>query len=458
MTQQVVGFLVVIILARKLAPEGYGQYSVILSLVSLVAIVANFGMNQVITREIALNPGQTRKLIAIILPIRFGSFLLAIIAFLIYFHFAVKGGRGTVFPVTAMVLGLVVWDVCESIAFGHFITKFSSALNIAFSVLWVLAIVIFPKRYLGLNAILVVYSLILISKSAWYVGLVRKKLMNRGTDSATDRPGSKELISMSLPYLWLRGIGVLVDQAPILILNAMSGSREVGYFSVGAKLILPISVALSTALRAMFPFMTKIYSEDKQLFAQKIKQGITLIGCLGTVIALLTSITSKYWIPFLFGSAYVHSVAPFNFLVWFGVILTADLLLGAALSSSYRQNALAVLTTIDVTIAMPIYYLGAMHGALGLSFAKYVLGLITLTYHWIVFAKLLKVKMSPREAIILAAPLFLSMAICFSGTDTVTKILLSLLLFGLYFMKRKSPFRESYHLATTFLFGGGRNA
>jgi O-antigen/teichoic acid export membrane protein len=397
-TQQVISFLVLIVLARKLAPEGYGQFAVILSLVGIVSVFANFGMNLVLTREITLDPGHTKKYVSLIAPIRLASFLIAVGVFVMYYCLYHDGDRATLVFVTILVLSAVLWDICESIAFGHFITKYSSYLNITFAVLWLLSIAILPNTYFSIRSILVIYSSILSVKAIGYIILIKKYFIRTNNNEAdTNLVDHKKMIFMSLPYLWGRGLGVLTDQVPILILNAVSGAMEVGFFSVGSKLILPISIALSTALRAMFPFMTKLYNEDKEVFSRRIKDGITVIVCFGTIIALAASISSKYWIPLLFGNAYIQSVASFNFLVWFGVILTVDLLLSAALSSSYKQNALAILTTIDVVIAMPIYYLGALQGSWGLSFAKFMLGLITLTYHWIVFAKLLKVTMRLRD-------------------------------------------------------------
>jgi len=454
-TQQAVGFLIVIVLARKLAPEGYGQYSVILSLVAIVSIFANFGMNLVLTREITLNPNHTKRYISLIAPIRTASFLISIVAFLVYFYIY-NGDQTTLIFVTLIVFNLVLWDICESIAFGHFITKYSSSLNIIFATLWLLAIVVSPNQLFNVTYVLIIYSSILFLKAFCYMVLIKRNLLATSKTDEDSIIGRKKLISMSLPYLWMRGLGVLVDQVPILILSTMSGAKEVGYFSVGTKLMVPVTMSLSTALRAMFPFMTKLYWEDKILFSRKIQEGITFVVCLGTVIALFTSISSIYWIPFIFGNSYIPSIESFNFLIWFGVILTIDLLLSASLSSSYKQNALAILTTIDVVIAIPLYYLGAMHGALGLSIAKFIFGIIVLTYHWIAFSMLLKVKIGSKDIIILGSFFCFAVAICFIQISFSAKVLLAFLLLGVYAVRRDSPLRQSYRMVMSFAFSGNK--
>ena len=67
---------------------------------------------------------------------------------------------------------------------------------------------------------------------------------------------------MSLPYLWMRVFGIFGEQIPILILNNKCGTDQVGYFSVGFRLIIPITIAINTGLRAVFPFMTRAYTDD----------------------------------------------------------------------------------------------------------------------------------------------------------------------------------------------------
>jgi len=412
-------------------------------------------MNLVLTREITLNPKHTNRYISLIVPIRTASFLISVIVFLVYFYIY-NGDQTTLIFVTLIVLNLVLWDICESIAFGNFITKYSSSLNIIFATLWLLAIVVSPNQFFNVTYVLIIYTSILFLKALCYMVLIKRNLLTTNNTDEARIIDRKKLISMSFPYLWMRGLGVLVDQVPILILSNMSGAKEVGYFSVGTKLMVPVTMSLSTALRAMFPFMTKLYWEDKILFSRRIQEGITFIVCLGTVIALLLSISSKYWIPFLFGKSYVMSIESFNFLIWFGVILAIDLLLSASLSSSYQQNALAILTTIDLVVAFPLYYLGAMHGAVGLSCAKFILGIIIISYHWIVFSRLLKVKIGRKDITILGSFFCFAIAICFIQISFSVKVPLAFLLLGAYAVRKESPLRQSYRMAMSFAFPGNK--
>ena len=69
----------------------------------------------------------------------------------------------------------------------------------------------------------------------------------------------------------MRVVGALGDQVPILLLEDYSGSAEVVFYSVGNRFVLPITIVVATGLRAIFPFMTKLFQEDKEKLLRFIK-------------------------------------------------------------------------------------------------------------------------------------------------------------------------------------------
>ena len=83
---QIIGFFVMIFLAKKLSPEGFGHFNIILSIVAIFSVFANSGMNHVLTREVTLSPSSSKAIFFLIVPIRIYSFLISTIALLIYLH------------------------------------------------------------------------------------------------------------------------------------------------------------------------------------------------------------------------------------------------------------------------------------------------------------------------------------------------------------------------------------
>ena len=121
-----------IFLAKKLSPEGYGEFNIILSIVALFSVFANSGMNLVLTREVTLNIKSSKAIFSLIVPIRIFSFLISTIALLIYLH--INDFSFSVIYLFSIILILSnnLWDLSQSIAFGHLVTKYTTILNFVF--------------------------------------------------------------------------------------------------------------------------------------------------------------------------------------------------------------------------------------------------------------------------------------------------------------------------------------
>lgn len=444
-TQQIIGFVVIIILARKLSPEGYGQFNVILSVATIIAVFANFGMNPVIIREVSVNSKRTANLIKnIIIPIRSIVLILVVAVFLGYNKFIASPVYDWPLFILIIVLNLTLWDFSESIAFGHEVTKFSSILNIIFSITWLSIIFFIPDNYLNVKTVLVVYSLLHLTKAISYVFLIYKSFYFPTIKEIVEHSASRlKILKMSLPYVWLLGISTLGNQLPIQFLNSNSNLSEVGFYSVGNKLMVPIGIAVGTAFKTIFPFLTRLYASDKIDFLKKMKTGFNLILTFGTIIAVVLSLTSKYWLVLVFGTEYESSIVVFNFLVWYSIIAILDSLLSSGLSSSYKEKVLAILATLDIIIVIPLIYFGSFHGAHGLALAKLISGLFILAYHWVVFIKILKVEMKAKELLILMGLFILSLAICSYAIKVTLQILLILCVFSVAVLIKDSPVTSS---------------
>ncbi len=441
LVQQIIGFLVVILLARKLSPEGYGQFNVILSLATIFAVFANFGMTSVTIREVSLHPQGTPALIRkVLIPLRSLSLMVAIVMFYGYHYFFTVGLNDWSVFVIWIIVGLTLWDLSESIAFGHEATNFSAILNVAYSFTWLGIIFLMPDEYLNVFTVTLVYSSLYFIKAISYIAIVYKRFY---------LPSLREIkiagisyinfLKMALPYVWLLVISVLANQLPIQFLNSNAGAREVGFYAVGYKLMIPIGIAVGTAFKAIFPSLTKLYAKNKEEFARKIRVGFNLIFIMGTTIAVLMSITSKYWLTMVFGTEYKGAIIVFDFLVWFSVITILDSLLSNALSSAYKERALAILATIDFIIVLPILYYGSFYGAFGVSLTKLVTGILMLTYHWIVFVRVLKVEIKIKELSILIGLFVLSQAVCLLMSNVVYQLLMITIVLGTASIIKGSP-------------------
>ena len=130
-------------------------------------------------------------------------------------------------------------------------------------------------------------------------------------------------------------------------------------------------------------------------------------------------------------------------MAWFSVLLCFDLLLSAALSSTYKQKTLAIITTIDFLILFPMFYIGAQYGAIGFANAKLIGGAIALIYHIFVFNKVLKLNLNILQ-MFLGLLFFSSMFLITSILDDLLiQIVLLTIVFIIFLLFKESPLRQN---------------
>lgn len=435
-----ISFFVFMLLARKMSPEGYGSLNAILAIATIFSIFSiNLSSNQVIIREVTLHPKGTKDFIRKVLVIRAVSFALTIIAIVIYFFNTTEPGQAEIAGISIIVAATMVWDLAESIAFGHFVTKLTTYISMGAGICWFLIILLLPVTIINVELVLIIYACILLVRSAFYMGFSFNRYVSPNEESITIN--YKAIILMSIPFLWMRIMSAFGDQIPILLLKGQSGNTEVGYYSLGNRFVMPITLAVSTGMRAMFPFMTKLFQENKEEFNEKLTKGFSTVLIFGSSIAMLLTVTSRFWIPLLFGEAYLQSILPFNYQAWMGVLICFDLIVASVLAATYRQTVLAILMSVDIMVIFPLMYLGSSHGAEGLALAKLAGTLITIMYHIIVVMMVLKADLKSWKFLFSCIYFIMMMVITIIVTNFLLKLLLLILLVGLFLVFRESPLR-----------------
>lgn len=435
-----IGFFTFVFLARKLSPDGYGEFSTLIAAVTLFSTLANnIVSGTVVNREIVTQPGSGKDLVKKAIYLRALGFLIASIALIIYQYFIGKNEGLILIYVIVLLLANIAWELFEQIAFGFFVTKITTLLKISLSIIWLVAVVITPLEYSTVILFFSLYSIITLISSICY-WLFDIKLLSKKDEKSN--VSTKQLIGMSMPYLWMRILGAFGDQVPILLLSGYSGTAQVAYYSVGYKFVLPITLMINTGISAIFPYLTKLYREDIELFKEKVGIGLASILILGSTAAAFLTATSSYWLIWILGKGYTSSVEAFNYQVWFAVCLGFDLILSMVFSSSYRQNVLAIITMVDIVILLPIMFFALPYGAKGVAIAKLVGVIISIFYHIIVAVFFLKIKLNNSMFILSCCYFLILINISMFIAQIWVKISLLIIIMTVFIIIKRSPVRR----------------
>lgn len=380
-------FIIFIIMGRKMSVEAYAQFSTIIALGTTVAtFVNNIASGTVLNREIAVKTFENGRYIRKAFIIRFLGFIVALFGLYLYIDTKQEYTQVIILCIFALFSYEVFYEFFEQVAFGYKQTKFSSLISICGIIVLLVYMLILPPEYCSLDRVLCAYTVINVLKYVVYY-LCDRTLFKKTALGAEVVLG--DIIKPSIPYFWMRAIGVLSTQVPVLLLDGYAESAEVSYYSVGNKFTLPMTILVNTGIKAFFPYFTQYYNTNRDKYKKFLFLMLSMALLASSALAVILSVTCSWWLPIIMGSKYDNAVEPFKIQVWYTCILCVDLIISMALSSSFKQKILAVITTIDVVLLMPALWYSLQFGAIGVSISKLICAVICLLYHVVILIKVM---------------------------------------------------------------------
>lgn len=387
MAGQALSLVAVPRVARGLEPEGYGLYTLALSTAALFGLLAGAGLPAVIVTEVAKRGGTARAVLRPVIGVRLVS--VSVAAGLALAVNRLSGAR--LDPAMAgltvtLIATAAVLDVLESIAFGRRIVRFSSSLSLVNAVLWVALLYLVPARFLDARAILTLYVTLQAVQTAAYALFLIRASSPPAEHEPVEPLNVRLLLGRGLPYLWVNLSGVVLVQGPVLLLAAGSGAVEVGYYSAGYRLALPLTLLLGALARAALPHLVISYRAEPEHFRRTVQQGLQLVTALGPPAAVLLTGIAADVVRIILGPVYANTARVLGFLAGAMICLAVLSVLGLAVGAMERQHRLALLSTAATVLALPLIVLGASISATALAGLVALAYLLNLTVHLLALA------------------------------------------------------------------------
>ena len=305
-----VGIVNVVVIARALGPVQAGQYFVFVSLVLLLAVLAEAGLSQSASVFPSIYPSATRSIHRTIVKF---TILLSTAAGLIGGLVFALVGR-TVLPsipfswmgVVAVALPLSLYgNIWNGFVIGLGRVVLAGVMQVVPMILGVLLnLLLLGVLHRGAGTAIVVYAVVLLVQAAAMFVVV---VGTRWLSPSGDRPGAlgRQMIMFGLrgyaggmsSFLWMR--------ATTFLLEAYHGPLAVGIFSVAQqmteRILLPVQVVRDVIYR-------EISSSDREsanwLMNRYLRVALVTLGPIIAVVAWLAPVI----IHVLFGSRYDRSI------------------------------------------------------------------------------------------------------------------------------------------------------
>jgi O-antigen/teichoic acid export membrane protein len=451
-----------IVSARILGASSWGAFSYALSLASFFSMFTDFGINALITREVARKPEVKFKYLSTSLFIKIGLlFILGTIA-LIFRNQLTKIPEAV--ALMPLMVAIVAFDSLRDLALSIVRAIERMEIEAWINILTNLAILGF-----GLFLLLVhptSYAAMLGYALGSAAGLLAALVALRRDLAGLFEHFSRKLIWPIVKTAWPIGVlgllGPIMVNADTIIVGWLRSPAEIGFYSAAQRIIQFLYVLPVLLGVAFLPSVSKLV-ESKEEFRRSLEQAVKAAFFLAFPLAVGGALLAGPLIVAFYGQAYLPAASSFLILcLTFFSLFPAALIINAAFALDRQKSfifysVIAILANIVLDIVfIPIW--GIAGSALATLLVQifmfiYVIGVMRKIDHFDFFQGLKKIATSSllmAGFIILARRigldfwlvLILAGSVYFGSLALLKEPLLKTFLS--YFRKRAQPFSEEF--------------
>ena len=373
-------FLLAIFLPRYLGPQGIGQILLANSLWAIVAVIAGFGTETFITKEIARSPGRLNELLGTTLALRALIFMLGALAMAVYVQLA-----GYPAQTVSIILIIGISSLVGQLS-GTYDAALKGLERMEYTAL---AAVVFNAflSFLQIGLLLFGYGVVPVAAA----GIIANFAMLAIEYSFLRKLYSIKLsvrwglilsvIQASLPYCMVSIGIVLYHQFDAVVISLLADEKVIGWYGAAARLYGTLLFIPNVIGTALFPALSRAHSESPSAVNKLAQKSLSLFVMLGVPVGLGMAIIANQLVVLLFGAAFANS-GPVLAVRGILLILTfVNMLLGFLLISKDRQKSWACVMLIAAIATIPLDLIlipwtvktfanGALGGALSFVFTE----------------------------------------------------------------------------------------
>lgn len=356
------GSILGIIVARICGPSVMGTIAFGLSFVSMFKFITDLGLNTTHIKFISEggNTGEKNKTFLVLKSFTTILFLIILLAVVIaqVFIFKVKFESGDHKIVVLLYIVIACLESIYSIPLSVFIARIERAKVVIPSFLQTITTKTFRVivALLGFGAVaLTLTSLFFLSVT---IVVMFHLLLKKYSITSFNKKLAVEYIKCAMPITIATIFLTLYTNIDCVLLQYLENSREVGYYSVGFSISVPVRLFGNAASGLFFPVFSEMVSQQNTSkiieLIEKYKRFLILF-VLPSVI--LGAIFSPVFVPLLLGSKYLKSIHVVSLVVLAMFIYIYRLPFGNLIFGFGKFKEVAIIRFTNLIFYIAIIYL-----------------------------------------------------------------------------------------------------
>jgi len=301
-------YVFIVFLARRLGPQGLGQYYYIIALISTLGLVCLLNSNDFLIKEIAKRTVMLPHILGRYVIIRMAMIVLCVLAIAVLAGYSARDNpfRLALFIGAFYSINLIMGGLLETIARGYeVILPLTLARLTERGVALVLLLVLI---FLFDVSIVQAIGIIVIASIAQLIclGMMLRKYLHFSLDLSLQP--YVNLFKDSLPYIAGSLFGLVYYRTDILMLGWLTSDKAVGYYAAAHQLYQILFVTVSILITVIYPPLVKLFKTKSKAFEEAAHDLVKIFLVYGFGVAFGLFAICHRLIPFVYGDQMTPSV------------------------------------------------------------------------------------------------------------------------------------------------------
>ena len=323
LVNKIIDMAFAMLMLRILGPADAGHYYFAIVVISWFDIFTNFGLNTLLTREVAKDRGQANRYLANTTILRIGLCVFSVPILALFFllrRFTTPLNPAAILAIALFGIGLVpsnisaglsaVFNAYERMEIPAFVTILTTLLRVLLGTL----VLVLGRGYVGLAMVSIGVNI--ITMVILYL-LVRSILFHPHIE--IDLALQRQMLLASYALMINHLLATLFFKVAVLLLEWLTKDiRIVGWYSTAYKYIDAVGVIPASLTIAIFPLMARYAATAKDSLLRAYQLAIKLLLIIAVPAAVLGSALSHPLISILGGSQYLPYAADIlRVMIWY---------------------------------------------------------------------------------------------------------------------------------------------
>lgn len=365
-------------LSRKLGVVGVAHYAFAFSFPALVFLFFDFGISELVVRDLARKIDHSRRYIGMLLPLRFalwGGGFLSTLGLIVLVHVDAE-----LVPLIILVALIVLLNYLTS-TFGMgfwssediHLQALVEAVSDTTGIMLALGLLLSGRGLLWILFALLVGRVVGFLFGAWL--FIRRVGM---PELSIDVQFWKSLIRDAVPFMINSVLLTALFRLDVVMVGLLVDDKALGLFSSAFLVMKSLIFFIQYQAYVFYPRLSILWEQDRRRFSHLLRKGFLVISSIGTGALLAVMLLASPIISIIFGSGFEATVPILRILLMGGFFLTLLMFVVLVLNASGRQwgSTKILFASLVLNLVLNLAYIPSK-GGVGAAYATMIAYIVT---------------------------------------------------------------------------------